>query len=74
VYLGHKQSVWIDIDKADATKILDILTRETDEEFLFGQLRIEIAGMEDDQPTVTYSLHIYGEDKDEQDVDKDFDL
>jgi hypothetical protein len=72
MYLGHKQSVWIDIDKGDVAKIKEILDRETDEEFIFAQLRIEIVGMEDDKPTVEYKIHIYGEDKDEKDVDKDF--
>ena len=72
MYLGHKQSVWIDIDKGDVAKIKEILDRETDEEFLFGQLRIEITGMEDEQPTVEYKIHVYGEDKDGKNVNKDF--
>jgi len=72
MYLGHKQSMWIDICKQDVAKIKEILDRETDEEFLFGQLRIEIVGMEDEQPTVTYKIHVYGEDKDGKNVNKDF--
>jgi hypothetical protein len=72
MYLGHKQSVWIDIDKGDVAKIKKILDRETDGEFLFGQLRIEIVGMEDEQPTVTYKIHVYGEDAEGKNVNKDF--
>ena len=37
MYLGHKQSMWIDIDKGDVAKIKEILDRETDDEYLFGQ-------------------------------------
>lgn len=72
MYLGHTQEVQIDITKEDVKKIATILERETDEEFLFGQLRIKIVGMEDEHPSVTYTLHVYGEDKDEKNVNKVF--
>jgi len=64
--------MWIDIDKGDVAKIKEILDHETDEEYIFAQLRIKIVGMEDDHPTVTYTIHVYGEDKDGKDVSKDF--
>jgi hypothetical protein len=74
VFVGYEQKIHIDIDKDDVKKIAEILDRELVDDFHFAQLRIDLAGMEDEDPILSVIVHIYGEDENGKSIDVDFPL